>query len=176
MCVTLHEALLSETTRYTTESLVHRKFVWASSSDAGHEVSIFHLPFYSTAYRTTNSGITLNHFSGPHPCTGFHHVFKKKSRKKSATVSLIWPRCWMIGFLFWRASYRHYNHPDLLTLNATIWCNTAIGEPINRQPAWWWCTHIVGFTIDWYACASHLTLQFVPYSIPLFLILTLISR
>ena len=135
-----------------------------------------YLSFYSTAYQMMNTGLTLNHFSGPHPCTGFHHVFKKKSRKKSATVSLIWPRCWMIGFLFWRASYRHYNHPDLLTLNATIWCNTAIGEPINRQPAWWWCTHIVGFTIDWYACASHLTLQFVPYSIPPLPILTLISR
>ena len=37
--------LISETTRYTTESLVHPRFVWTGSSDVGHKVvSIFYLP------------------------------------------------------------------------------------------------------------------------------------
>ena len=36
------ENLLLEAARYTIESLVHRKFVWTGSSDAGHEVSIFY--------------------------------------------------------------------------------------------------------------------------------------
>ena len=38
--------LLLEATRYTIESLVHRKFVWTSSSDAGHKVSIFYPSFF----------------------------------------------------------------------------------------------------------------------------------
>ena len=37
-----NKILILETTRYTIESPVHRKFVWTGSSDAGHEVSIFY--------------------------------------------------------------------------------------------------------------------------------------
>ena len=47
------------------------------------------------------SGITLNHFFGLRLFTGFHHDFKKKSRKKLATVSSDL-RCWIIGSYFWR--------------------------------------------------------------------------
>ena len=47
LCGTLPEKnLLLETTRYTIDSFVHRKFVWTGSSDAGHEVSIFYPLFF----------------------------------------------------------------------------------------------------------------------------------
>ena len=41
------EFLHSETKRYTIESVLHRKFVWANASDVRHEVSTFNLlPFF----------------------------------------------------------------------------------------------------------------------------------
>ena len=45
-----YSILLSETKRYTIESLIHPRFVWTSSSDAGHKVSIFHFPSFQRLY------------------------------------------------------------------------------------------------------------------------------
>ena len=55
----------------------------------------------TNAYQTMNPGITLNHFSGHHPLTGFHHIFKEKSGQASVTVSLVWPLASELSL--WRA-------------------------------------------------------------------------
>ena len=85
----------------------------------GTKYSYFYSPFLTT-HRRIHSGITLNHFSGPHRWTGFHQDFRKKFRKKSATVSLWLSEVLIVRSYFW-LDYRYYNHPNLLALIVKPW-------------------------------------------------------
>ena len=71
-----------ETTRYTIESLVHRKSVWTDASDAGHKVLIFYNPFFEYSSKDDELRYNIEPFFWSSSLNWITSRFQEEIKKK----------------------------------------------------------------------------------------------